>query len=409
MNIAVAQSGGPTCAINASLLGVFKGALKYDEIGIVYGSLNGIEGLINDNLVNLVNAFADDTDIELIRQTPSSLLGSCRYKLPAFDKNPDVYKAILSTLQKYDIGAFFYIGGNDSMDTVMKLNKYFKEKGIDIKVIGVPKTIDNDLPETDHTPGFGSAAKYLATTLLEITRDSSVYDLDSVTIVEIMGRDTGWLTASTSILYACGESAPHLIYLPEKPFSVKQFVEDVKEVQKKHRSVIVAVSEGIGLSEEDIGQFQSGKVDNFGHKYLAGAGKALEKIVQRDIKCKVRSIELNVMQRCSSHLASECDITEAEEIGAAAVKAALSGLSGKMMTFKRVRNSPYTVKIDCIDVDKVANRIKYFPNEWINEENNGITSDAIEYFLPLIRGEQTFHMQNGLPKHYILNGAKSKD
>ncbi len=182
MNIAVAQSGGPTCAINASLLGVFKGALKYDEIGIVYGSLNGIEGLINDNLISLVDAFADDTDIELIKQTPSSLLGSCRYKLPALDKEPKVYEDILSTLQKYDIGAFFYIGGNDSMDTVMKLDKYFKEKGIDIKVIGVPKTIDNDLPETDHTPGFGSAAKYLATTLLEITRDSSVYDLDSVTL-----------------------------------------------------------------------------------------------------------------------------------------------------------------------------------------------------------------------------------
>ncbi len=402
MNIAVAQSGGPTCAINASLLGVFKGAMAHDEIDIVYGSLNGIEGLINDNLINLVDTFKNDGDLELIKQTPSSFLGSCRYKLPAYDKDPNVYNVILNTLNKYNIGAFFYIGGNDSMDTVMKLNKFFKEKGVDIKVMGVPKTIDNDLPETDHTPGFGSAAKYLATTLLEITRDSSVYDLDSVTIVEIMGRDTGWLTASSAILHACGEVAPHLIYLPEKPFSVKQFVNDVKEVQKTHRSVIVAVSEGIDLNEEDIGQFQSGKVDNFGHKYLAGAGKALEKIVQRDIKCKVRSIELNVMQRCSSHLASKCDITEAEEVGTAAVKAALNGQSGKMMTFKRVENSPYKVIIDSVDVDLVANRIKYFPNEWINQSNNGIKEEALQYFLPLINGELNLRIKNGLPEHYVL-------
>ena len=402
MNIAVAQSGGPTCAINSSLLGVFKGALKHDEINIVYGSLNGIEGLIYDNLVNLVDTITSDADIEIIRQTPSSLLGSCRYKLPAFDKSPEVYTSIVTNLKKYNIGAFFYIGGNDSMDTVMKLNKYFKENGIDIKVMGVPKTIDNDLPETDHTPGFGSAAKYLATTLLEITRDSSVYDLDSVTIVEIMGRDTGWLTASSAILHANGEVAPHLIYLPEKPFSVKQFIDDVKEVQKAHRSVIVAVSEGINLSEEDIGEFQSGKVDNFGHKYLAGAGKALEKIVQRDIKCKVRSIELNVMQRCSSHLASKCDITEAENIGAAAVDAAVSGQSGKMMTFKRIENKPYNIVIESVDVEKVANHVKYFPSEWINQSANGITNDALEYFLPLIKGEQTLHMENGLPKHFVL-------
>lgn len=402
MNIAVAQSGGPTCAINSSLLGVFKGALKHDEINIVYGSLNGIEGLIYDNLVNLVDTITSDADIDIIRQTPSSLLGSCRYKLPAFDKSPEVYTSIVTNLKKYNIGAFFYIGGNDSMDTVMKLNKYFKENGIDIKVMGVPKTIDNDLPETDHTPGFGSAAKYLATTLLEITRDSSVYDLDSVTIVEIMGRDTGWLTASSAILHANGEVAPHLIYLPEKPFSVKQFIDDVKEVQKVHRSVIVAVSEGINLSEEDIGEFQSGKVDNFGHKYLAGAGKALEKIVQRDIKCKVRSIELNVMQRCSSHLASKCDITEAENIGAAAVDAAVSGQSGKMMTFKRIENKPYNIVIESVDVEKVANHVKYFPSEWINQSANGVTNDALEYFLPLIKGEQTLHMENGLPKHFVL-------
>ena len=410
MNIAVAQSGGPTCAINASLLGVFRHAVKYDEIDLVYGSVNGIEGLIYDNLVNLFDIIADDDEIELIRQTPSTLLGSCRYKLPAYDKNPEIYDTILKTLRKYDIGAFFYIGGNDSMDTVMKLDKYFRENGIDIKVIGIPKTIDNDLPETDHTPGFGSAAKYVATSIQEITRDSSVYSIASVTIVEIMGRDTGWLTASSAILHANGEVSPHLIYLPEKPFSVKQFIEDIKEAQKKHYAVIVAVSEGISLSEEDIGEaFQSGNVDNFGHKYLSGVGKALEKIVAKELKCKVRSIELNVMQRCSSHLSSKRDISEAEKIGGAAVKVALEGHSGKMMIFKRVANRPYNVKIEFVDVEKVANRVKYFPNEWINEAGNGVTKAAIEYCLPLIQGEQNFHMQNGIPKQYVLKCALPRD
>ena len=410
MNIAVAQSGGPTCAINASLLGVFRHAVKYDEIDLVYGSVNGIEGLIYDNLVNLFDIITDDEEIELIRQTPSTLLGSCRYKLPAYDKKPEIYEAILRTLRKYDIGAFFYIGGNDSMDTVMKLDRHFKENGIDIKVIGIPKTIDNDLPETDHTPGFGSAAKYVATSIQEITRDSSVYSIASVTIVEIMGRDTGWLTASSAILHANGEISPHLIYLPEKPFSIKQFIEDIREAQKKHYAVIVAVSEGISLSEEDIGEaFQSGNVDNFGHKYLSGVGKALEKIVAKELKCKVRSIELNVMQRCSSHLSSKRDITEAERIAGAAVKVALDGHSGKMMIFKRVANRPYNVKIEFVDVEKVANRVKYFPNEWINEAGNGVTKEAIEYCLPLIQGEQNFHMQNGIPKQYVLKCALPRD
>ena len=403
MNIAVAQSGGPTCVINSSLLGVFRQAVKHDEINFVYGSLNGIEGLIYDNLVNLSEVITTDRDIELIRQTPSSLLGSCRYKLPSYEDKAEVYESILATLKKYDIGAFFYIGGNDSMDTVMKLNRFFKEKGVNISVMGIPKTIDNDLPITDHTPGFGSAAKYVATSMKEIIRDSSVYSVDSVTIVEIMGRDTGWLTASSAILHATGEVAPHLIYLPETQFSVKQFLDDIRQVQKKYCSVIVAISEGISLSEEDIGdQFQSGKSDNFGHKYLAGAGKALEKIVERELKCKVRSIELNVMQRCSSHLSSQRDIEEAEAVACEAVKAALNGQSGKMMTFKRLSNNPYSVRIESIDVEMAANRVKYFPLEWINKEGNSVTKEAIDYCLPLVQGELNFHMQNGIPEHYVL-------
>ena len=406
MNIVVAQSGGPTCAINASLLGVFRHAAKYDEIEKVYGSVNGIEGLIYDNLVDLCEIICDDDDVELIRQTPSTVLGSCRYKLPDPEKDETVYQTILKNLRAHDISAFFYIGGNDSMDTVMKLDRYFKAHGIAISAVGIPKTIDNDLPETDHTPGFGSAAKYVATTMQEIIRDSSVYSVSSVTIVEIMGRDTGWLTASSAILRANGEAAPHLIYLPERKFTIKQFLEDVREAQKTHYAVIVAVSEGIELDWEEVGEeFQSGKTDNFGHKYLAGVGKALEKVVSREIGCKVRSIELNVMQRCSSHLSSKRDISEAERIGGAAVKAALEGVSGEMMMFHRVANHPYNVRIEHVDIAKVANRVKYFPAQWINERGNNVTDDAVEYCLPLIQGEQNFRYKNGMPIHYILHQA----
>ena len=406
MNIVVAQSGGPTCAINSSLLGVFRYATQYDEIGNIYGSVNGIEGLIYDNLVDLREIISNDEDVELIRQTPSTVLGSCRYKLPDFHADSAVYETILATMRKHDISAFFYIGGNDSMDTVMKLDSYFKANGIQIKAIGIPKTIDNDLPITDHTPGFGSAAKYVATTMQEIIRDSSVYAVQSVTIVEIMGRDTGWLTASSALLRVNGEQAPHLIYLPEKPFSVKKFLDDVREAQKTYHAVIVAVSEGIELDWAEIGEdFQSGKTDTFGHKYLAGVGKALEKLVSREIGCKVRSIELNVMQRCSSHLSSKRDVSEAESIGGAAVNAAMAGVSGEMMVFRRVSNHPYNMRIDHVDVAKVANHVKYFPTEWITENGNNVTAEAVEYCLPLIQGEQNIRFKNGLPQHYILHQA----
>ncbi len=403
MNIVVAQSGGPTVAINSSLLGVFTQAGKYAEIDKVYGSVNGIEGLIYGNLVDLTDIIKTDDDIDLIRQTPSTVLGSCRYKLPDYNTDSEVYEKIVKNLKKNDISAFFYIGGNDSMDTVMKLHAYFEANGIDVKAIGVPKTIDNDLPETDHTPGFGSAAKYVATTMFEITRDSSVYSIPSVTIVEIMGRDTGWLTASSALLRANGESAPHLIYLPEKPFSCKQFVEDVKRVQKKHTSVIVALSEGVELNPDEVEEnFQSGKNDIFGHKYLAGVARSLEKVVTKEVGCKVRSIELNVMQRCSSHLLSKRDIVEAELVGGAAVEAALKGKSGVMMAFVRVSDKPYNIKIEPVDVSLVANRVKYFPDEWINKKGNDVTRDVIDYCLPLIQGEPTIRTKNGLPQHYIL-------
>lgn len=403
MNIVVAQSGGPTCAINASLLGVFKGALKSKEIDIVFGSLNGIEGIINDDMIILNDYIRTYMDMESLRQTPSTLLNSCRYKLPDINDDIEVYDNIMNTLKRRGIGAFFYIGGNDSMDTVNKISEYFTQQDCDIKVIGIPKTIDNDLTCTDHTPGYGSAAKYVATTVQEIVRDCSVYSINSVTIVEIMGRDTGWLTASASVLRANGEIAPHLIYLPEARFSVQSFLSDIRRVQQSRRAVVIAVSEGIELDPNDIPEeIRNNTCDNFGHRYLSGVGKCLENIVRREIKCKVRSIELNIMQRCSSHLSSKTDIEESEQIGTAAVYAALSGLSGKVMVFERVSNNPYTVIISNVDASEVANKVRYFPPEWINAQGNDVTEKAIEYILPLIQGEQDIHYINGIPLHFKL-------
>lgn len=405
MNIVVAQSGGPTCAINASLAGVFKRGCKSDKIDKIYGSINGINGIIRQNLVDLSDYIKSEEDIKLLINTPSTALGSCRYKLAECEKDESDYKKIVECLKKYDIGMFFYIGGNDSMDTVMKLSAYFSENNIDIKVIGIPKTIDNDLCGTDHSPGFGSAAKYVAATMQEIIRDSRVYSVKSVTIVEIMGRHAGWLTASSCCLRANGEIAPHLIYLPEVHFSTGKFLEDVKRIQSEHDAVIVAVSEGVRTEDGSFAaeEFQSQKSDAFGHQYLSGIGKCLENIVSKELNCKVRSIELNVMQRCSSHIASLTDLCESEEIGEAAVEAALDGKTGRMMCYNRDSNSPYKMHIGDISVFDTANKEQYFPIEWINSEHNNVTDEALEYFLPLIQGETETKMKNGMPVHFVID------
>ena len=404
MNIVVAQSGGPTCAINASLAGVFKRGCKSDKIDKIYGSINGINGIIRQNLVDLSDYIKSEEDIKLLINTPSTALGSCRYKLADCEKDESDYKKIVECLKKYDIGMFFYIGGNDSMDTVMKLSAYFSENNIDIKVIGIPKTIDNDLCGTDHSPGFGSAAKYVAATMQEIIRDSRVYSVKSVTIVEIMGRHAGWLTASSCCLRANGEIAPHLIYLPEVHFSTEKFLEDVKRIQSEHDAVIVAVSEGVRTEDGSFAaeEFQSQKSDAFGHQYLSGIGKCLENIVSKELNCKVRSIELNVMQRCSSHIASLTDLCESEEIGEAAVEAALDGKTGRMMCYNRDSNSPYKMHIGDISVFDTANKEQYFPIEWINSEHNNVTDEALEYFLPLIQGETETKMKTGMPVHFVI-------
>ena len=398
-NIAAAQSGGPTSAINSSLAGIFTEALKQPEIDTVYGSINGIEGVLGDEFVDLGKILTSDYDIDLLMKTPSTVLGSCRFKLKDPLEDDSDYRRAAENLTKRGVKAFFYIGGNDSMDTVMKLDKWFRENCVDIKVIGVPKTIDNDVAETDHTPGFGSAAKYVAASLQEIIRDSRVYSIPSVTIVEIMGREAGWLAASSCVLRANGEPAPHMIYLPEADFSTDKFISDIREAQKRYKAVIIAVSEGISIGEG----FSSELTDAFGHKYLSGVGKYLEKLVGDEIGCKVRSIELNVMQRCSSHIASLTDITEAKEIGEAAVRAAMAGESGVMMIFRRISNNPYRVEIVTASVDGVANKEKLFPAEWINAEGNNVTVDALNYFLPLIQGEPEIEYRNGIPVHFRLN------
>ena len=398
-NIAVAQSGGPTAAINASLTGVFNGAEQEKEVDEIYGAENGIEGILGDRLLNLRSILMDDHDKQLLMTTPSTILGSCRFKLKDWHEDESDYLRITEVFNRHNIRAFFYIGGNDSMDTVMKLNSYFVAKDIRIKVVGVPKTIDNDVTETDHTPGFGSAAKYVACSLQEIIRDSRVYSIPSVTIVEIMGRDAGWLAASSCVLRANGEPAPHLIYLPEGEFSPEKYLEDVRKAQLRYKAVIVAVSEGI-----TAGGVTSEVVDAFGHKYLSGVGKWLEGYTKEHIGCKVRSIELNVMQRCSSHIASLTDLNEAERIGREAVKAALTyGESGVMMAFRRISNNPYRVEIVTADISKIANQEKKFPREWVNPEGNNVTVDALNYFLPLIQGEPQLEFRNGIPVHFRLD------
>lgn len=398
-NIAVAQSGGPTAAINASLTGVFNGAEQEKEVDEIYGAENGIEGILGDRLLNLRSILMDDHDKQLLMTTPSTILGSCRFKLKDWHEDESDYLRITEVFNRHNIRAFFYIGGNDSMDTVMKLNSYFVAKDIRIKVVGVPKTIDNDVTETDHTPGFGSAAKYVACSLQEIIRDSRVYSIPSVTIVEIMGRDAGWLAASSCVLRANGEPAPHLIYLPEGEFSPEKYLEDVRKAQLRYKAVIVAVSEGI-----TAGGVTSEVVDAFGHKYLSGVGKWLEGYTKEHIGCKVRSIELNVMQRCSSHIASLTDLNEAERIGREAVKVALTyGESGVMMAFRRISNNPYRVEIVTADISKIANQEKKFPREWINPEGNNVTVDALNYFLPLIQGEPQLEFRNGIPVHFRLD------
>ena len=407
-NAVVGQSGGPTAAINATLSGVIRGALASPCIETVYGMRNGMEGLCEKRLTVLNDIFADEENLRLLEQTPAAALGSCRKKLPSptSDKPEDIafFEKVFDIFREFNIRYFFYIGGNDSMDTVAKLSVYAKKKDYEIRLIGVPKTIDNDLNNTDHTPGFGSAAKYIATTVREIIRDCSVYTVKAVTIVEIMGRDAGWLTAASAIGRVIDGYAPDYVYLPEKAFDMEAFFANVEKALEKHPNVVIAVSEGLQYAD---GRFvgegtQSGSTDAFGHKYLAGTGKALELAVKERIGCKVRSVELNLPQRCAGHLLSLADISESVRIGRAAVEAAADGVSGEMMVFERVAGEEYACTVGHRDVMNIANSTKYVPDEFFTEGNDNVTDECCKYLLPLIGGECDIKFENGLPRHFVL-------
>lgn len=399
-NAVVGQSGGPTAVINASLYGtVYEALNREDEIGTVYGMINGIEGFLNDQVMDMA-PLEESKELELIRTTPGSYLGSCRYQLPE-DLNDPVYPQLFARFEAYNIGYFFYIGGNDSMDTVSKLSRYAEKISSDIRVIGIPKTIDNDLVETDHTPGFGSAAKYVASTVREIAIDASVYDnKKSVTIVEIMGRHAGWLTAASALARKFEHDNPVLIYLPETDFDQDAFIEKVRTSLETTPNLVVCISEGI---HDNTGTFiceYSNDVgtDTFGHKMLTGSGKYLENLVKERLGVKVRSVELNVCQRCSSSMLSKTDQKEAIASGAYGVKAALNGASGKMVAFERLDGDDYQIDYVLKDVNVICNQEKCVPATWITADGSDVTEDFIRYARPLIQGEVTVPTEDGVPK-----------
>ena len=396
-NVIVGQSGGPTSVINSSLAGVYKNAIErgFDK---VYGMLHGVQGLLDEQYVDMSTQIHSDLDIELLKRTPSAFLGSCRYKLPEIHENMEIYDRIFEILDKLEIDSFIYIGGNDSMDTVDKLSRYAEKIGSDVKFIGIPKTIDNDLVLTDHTPGFGSAAKYVAASVCEIGLDASVYNTKSVTIIEIMGRHAGWLTAASVLARKFEQDNPVLIYLPEADFDQESFLASLEECFKTKNNLIVCVSEGI---HDKDGTFiceyaASAGVDAFGHKMLTGCGKYLENLVRDRLGVKVRSVELNVNQRCSAFLQSETDALEAAQAGAFGVTSAISGETGKMVSFVRKSDKPYVMECGLEDVNLICNQEKTVPVEWITKDGTDIAQAFIDYALPLIQGSPKLPMKDGL-------------
>lgn len=397
-NCMVAQSGGPTAAINASLAGVIAGVRESSMYDTVYGSLNGINGLLNEDFINLTELMAQDPAyLERLSRTPAMYLGSCRHRLPDYMDDDSPYVFIFRQFQKLKIEAFFYIGGNDSMDTALKLAEYGQKIGSSVRIIGIPKTIDNDLCETDHTPGFGSAAKYVASSLLEIAHDTFIYAVKSVTIVEIMGRDAGWLTAAAALARNEYNTAPHLIYLPEVPFDPEDFLLDIKRLLFKHNNIIVAVSEGIRDTAGNYISASEQSVDTFGHNQLSGVGKTLEFLVKQKLGIKVRSIEINVLQRCAAHLASQTDLDESFEFGKKAVALSEEGVTASMVTVHRISNSPYSVEYGYAEIKNIANEARTVPLEWISPAANDVEQPLIDYLFPLIQGESAVEYKNGLP------------
>ena len=403
----IGQSGGPTSVINASAYGVIRTALDNPDITAVYGAAHGIKGVLNDQLYDMGQE--DAKELELLLNTPSSELGSCRYKIADPDVDDTDYKRILEIFKKYDVRYFFYNGGNDSMDTCNKISKYMQKVGYECRIMGVPKTIDNDLFGTDHCPGFASAAKYIATSCVEVYKDARVYDTGMVTSIEIMGRHAGWLAASAALAGVVG-CAPDLVYLPEVDFDMEQFLKDVTEIYNREGNCIVAVSEGIHYADGSfVSEAKTSATDGFGHAQLGGLAALLANIVKEKTGAKVRGIELSLLQRCGAHLASQRDIEESFLAGKTAVEAAVSGETDKMVGFECTReNGQYTCKTKLFDLSSVANFEKKVPLEWINEAGNGVTQGFIDYALPLIQGENHRVLENGLPRFAKLKKVLAK-
>ncbi|MDY6020339.1 MAG: 6-phosphofructokinase [Oscillospiraceae bacterium] len=403
----IGQSGGPTSVINASAYGVIRTALDSDVITNVYGAEHGIKGVLNDRLFDMSKE--DAGELELLKYTPSSALGSCRYKMKDPDEDDTDYKRILEVFKKHDVRYFFYNGGNDSMDTCNKISKFMQKSGYECRVMGVPKTIDNDLFGTDHCPGYASAAKYIATSCMEVYQDARVYDTGMICIIEIMGRHAGWLTAAAALAAEYG-AGPDLIYLPETDFDMEQFLSDVARVYKERGNCMVAVSEGIHYADGSfVSEAKTSATDGFGHAQLGGLAALLANVVKEKLGVKVRGIELSLLQRCGAHLASETDIEESFMAGKAAVENAVAGMTDKMVAFERGEiNGHYACKTKLLNLTDVANFEKKVPLDWINEAHNGVTHDFIDYALPLIQGEPKLPREDSLPRFARLKKVLAK-
>ena len=403
----IGQSGGPTAVINASAQGVIQTALKADCITRVLGAAHGIKGVLEDKLYDM--AQEDPAELDLLQYTPSSALGSCRYKLADPDVDDTDYKRILEIFQKYNVRYFFYNGGNDSMDTCNKISKYMQKVGYECRIMGVPKTIDNDLNGTDHCPGFASAAKYIATSCAEVWQDAHVYDTGMITVVEIMGRHAGWLAGAAGLATAMG-AGPDLVYLPETDFDMKKFLADVKRIYDEKGNCLVAVSEGIHYADGSfVSEAKTSATDGFGHAQLGGLASMLADTVKNELGCKVRGIELSLLQRCAAHCASKTDVDESYMSGKAAVENAVAGKTDYMPGFKCTRDeNGYKCEIELLPLSEVANTEKKVPREWINEEGNGVTQEFVDYALPLINGENVGPKVSGLPRFANLKKIKAE-
>ena len=393
-----AQSGGPTSVINASAAGVFTEALQQKNITAVYGAAHGIKGVLDEQFYDISKE--DPKEIELLKYTPSSALGSVRYKLKDASVDDTDYKRIVEVFKKYNIRYFFYNGGNDSMDTCNKISKYMQKSGWDCNVIGVPKTIDNDLYGTDHCPGYASAAKYIATTIMEVNLDAKVYDTPMVCVIEAMGRNAGWLTAAAALAGVKGLGAD-LIYLPEVDFDIDKFVEDVKAVcARNNNKCIAVVSEGIHDKEGRLICEVGASVarDSFGHAQLGGVASMLANLIKEKTGFKTRGIELSLMQRCGAHLASKVDVDETFEAGREAVKAAVAGETDKMVCYERAQGKEYKCNYKLLPLELAANTEKTVPLEWITNNGTYISDEYVKYALPLIQGDAKAPLEDGLPR-----------